>query len=55
MMKFIFGMQINIEVFNKSDLSFWVCPTGCAQPAMPKVPKIRSFHILAISPEKQEG
>ena len=25
MMKFIFGMQINIEVFYKLILSFWVC------------------------------
>ena len=47
MMKCIFGMQINIEVFYKLVLSFWVCVTS-----MPKVPKIRSFHIFAISPEK---
>ena len=26
-MKFIFGMQINIEVFYKLILSFWVCAT----------------------------
>ena len=25
MIKFIFGMQIDIEVFYKSMLSFWVC------------------------------
>ena len=25
MMKFIFGMQINLEVFYKLILSFWVC------------------------------
>ena len=27
MMKFTFGMQINIEVFCKLILSFWVCAT----------------------------
>ena len=31
MMKFVFGMQINIEVFYKLILSFWVCPTRLAQ------------------------
>ena len=31
MMKFIFGMQINIEVFYKSIVSFWVCATRQAQ------------------------
>ena len=31
MMKFIFGMQINIEVFYKLILSFWVCATRHAQ------------------------
>ena len=38
MMKFIFGMQINTEVFYKLMLSFWVFVTR-----HPKVPKI-SFH-----------
>ena len=42
MMKFIFGMEIKVEVFYKSS-------TG-----MPKLPKIRSLHI-AISPEKHGG
>ena len=37
-------MQINIEVFYKFILSFWVC--------VPKVPKIKSSHIFAISPER---
>ena len=31
MMKFIFGMQINIEVFYRLILSFWVCVTKRAQ------------------------
>ena len=31
MMKFIFGMQINIKVFCKLILSFWVCATRHAQ------------------------
>ena len=31
MMKFIFGMQINIEVFYKLILSFWVSATRHAQ------------------------
>ena len=43
---FIFGMQINMEVFYKLILSFCVCATR-------HVPKIRSLHILAISPEKK--
>ena len=30
-MKFIFGMQINIEIFYKLILSFWVCATRHAQ------------------------
>ena len=42
MMEFSFGMQINIEVFCKLILSFWVC----VQPGMPKVSKI-SLHIFA--------
>ena len=44
-MKFIFCKQINIEVFCKVILSFWVSVTR----HMSKVPKI-SFHIFAISP-----
>ena len=31
MMQFIFGMQLNIEVFYKLMLSFWVCVTRHAQ------------------------
>ena len=31
MMKFVFGMQINIKVFYKLMLSFWVCATWQAQ------------------------
>ena len=49
-MKFIFGMQINIVVFDKLILSF-----GCVQPGMPKVCKIRSLHIFAILPENHVG
>ena len=30
-MQFIFGMQLNIEVFYKFILSFWVCVTRHAQ------------------------
>ena len=46
MMNFIFGMQINIEVFYKLILSFWVCVTRHAQSTQNK------FVYLAISPEK---
>ena len=46
MMKFIFDMQINIEVFYKLILSFWVCVTRHAQSTQNK------FVYLAISPEK---
>ena len=49
-MKFIFGMQINIKVLFKLILSFWVCAPG-----MPKLPEIRSLHILAIFLEKHGG
>ena len=28
---------------------------GCVQPGMPKIPKIRSLDIFAISPEKHAG
>ena len=31
MMKFTFGIQINMEVFFKLTRSFWVCVTGHAQ------------------------
>ena len=40
-MKNILHLQINTEVFYKL----------IVQPGMPKVPKIRSLHIFAISPE----
>ena len=36
MMKFIFGMQINIEVFYKLILSFWECETKHAQSTQSK-------------------
>ena len=49
-MTFIFGMQINIELFTKPILSNRVCVTR-----MPKVPKIKSLHIFGISPEKHGG
>ena len=49
-MKFIFGMQINIEAFYKLILLFWVCVAGLAQNA-----QYRSLHIFAVSPEKREG
>ena len=32
--------------------SSWHYHFGCVYPDMPKVPKIRSMHIYAISPEK---
>ena len=47
MMKFVFGMQINTEVFYKFILSFWVCKASLS-----KVSKIRILPIFAISPEK---
>ena len=37
MMKFIFGMQIDVEVFCKLMLSFWAC--------VAKVPKTRIIYI----------
>ena len=46
MMNFIFGMQINIEVFYKLMLSFWVCVTRHPESTQNK------FVYLAISPEK---
>ena len=47
-MKYIFGMQINIKVFCKLILSFWVCATRHAQIT-------RNKNIFAISPEKHGG
>ena len=49
-MKFIFSMQINIEVFYKLILSIWVFELG-----MPKESKIRILHIFGISPEKHKA
>ena len=46
-MKFIFGMQINIEVFYKLILSVWVCMGRHAQSMQNKI-----SYIFAISPEK---
>ena len=48
MMKFIFGFQINIEVFYRLYYHF-----GFVQLGMPKVPKMRSLDIFAITPEKR--
>ena len=36
MVKFVFGMQINIKVFNKLILSFWVCALRHAQSTQSK-------------------
>ena len=47
MMKFIFGIQINIEVFYKLILSVWVCIGRHAQSMQNKI-----SHIFAISPGK---
>ena len=47
MMKCIFGMQRNFKIFYKL-----ILPFGFAYPDMAKVPKIRSLHVYAISPEK---
>ena len=49
MVHFIFGMQINIKVFNKLILSFWVYLTRHAQSTQNK------FVYLPISPEKHGG
>ena len=46
-MKFIFGIQINIEVFYKLILSVWVCIGRHAQSMQNKI-----SHIFAISPGK---
>ena len=46
MIKFIFDMQMNTEVFYKLILSFWLCVTRHS-----KVSKI-NLDIFVISPEK---
>ena len=46
-MKCIFGMQINIDVFYKLILSFWVCATRHTQN--------KKFANLLISPIKHGG
>ena len=33
----------------------WFYHFGCIQPGMPKIPKIRSLHIFAVSSEKHGG
>ena len=45
-MKFIFGMQINIKVFYKLILSFWVCVARHAQSTQNK-----KYAHFVISPE----
>ena len=50
MIKFIFGMQVNVEVFYKFILLFWVCVVRHTQSA-----KIRSLDISVISPKKHGG
>ena len=50
MMKLIFDMQINIEVFYKLVLSFWVCVAKHAQST-----QNNKFAISAISQGKREG
>ena len=50
-MKYICGMQINIDVFQKLLLSFWVCIARLVS-KISEVSKIRSFYIFAISPAK---
>ena len=46
----IFGIWINIEVFYKFILLFWVFIARHVQNT-----QIRSLHIFALSPEKHEG
>ena len=53
MMKGFFGMQINKKVDKSS--AGWYYDFGCVQPGMPKVPKIKNLHIVAISPKKHGG
>ena len=43
MMKFIFGMQIKIEVFYRLILSFWVCVTRQAQSTQNKFAYLRNI------------
>ena len=43
-MKFICGMQINMEGFYKLILSFWVCATRHAQ-----ITQNKKLHIVVIS------
>ena len=45
MMKFIFGMQINIKIFYKFILSFWVCIARFAQSIQNK----KFAHLCNIS------
>ena len=49
MMKFIFGMQINIDVFHKFK-TFWVCVTSYAPSTQND-----KFAYLSISPENYRG
>ena len=49
--KFIFGMQLYIEVLYKLIASIF----GCSWLGTPKAPKIRSSSIFAVSPEKRGG
>ena len=50
--------EVNDEVYfwhagkRRSLLQVDTINFGCVQPGMPKVPKKRSLHIFAISPEK---
>ena len=48
-MKLISCPKINTNVIS------WYYHLGCVQPGMPKIPKVRSLHIFAISPEKYGG
>ena len=48
-MKLICCPKINTKVIS------WYYRLGCVQPGMPKIPKVRSLHIFAISPEKHGG
>ena len=49
MMKFIFGMQRNSKILIR--VNFIILEV----PDMPKVPKIGSLHINALSLEKHDG
>ena len=48
-MKFIFGIQINMEVFYKLILSFWVCVTKHAQSTQNN--KFLQYHKKDVSDE----